>query len=94
MREKHLEHMLRKEIIRRGGLALKFTPASWRGAPDRIILLPKSRVFFIELKSHKKKPTKLQIERHETLRKLGFDVIVLDNPDALKNFFQVLDKLG
>lgn len=76
--EKQIEQKLVTEVRRRGGRALKFVSPSYSGMPDRLVLLPDGKVAFVEVKAPGKKPRSLQMKRHATLRKLGFQVFVLD----------------
>ena len=76
--EKQIEQKLVAEVRRRGGMALKFVSPSYSGMPDRLVLLPDGKVAFVEVKAPGKKPRSLQVKRHATLRKLGFQVFVLD----------------
>lgn len=76
--EKQIEQKLVAEVRRRGRMALKFVSPSYSGMPDRLILLPDGKVAFVEVKAPGKKPRSLQVKRHATLRKLGFQVFVLD----------------
>lgn len=48
--EKEIEEKLRKMVERHGGRCLKWTCPGWAGVPDRICLLPGSRVYFVETK--------------------------------------------
>lgn len=84
--EKWLERQLVNKIGERGGVALKYSNAQCTGYPDRLVLLPGGRAYFVELKSKGKKPTRLQSLRHEELRALGFGVAVVDRPEALDDF--------
>ena len=45
--------------------------------PDRIVLLPKGKFAFIELKAPNKKPRPLQVARHKLLMGLGFEFMSL-----------------
>ena len=47
--------------------------------PDRIILMPKGKIAFVEVKTKGEKPRPLQLARHRLLRQLGFQVYVLDD---------------
>lgn len=76
--EKQIEQKLVAEVRRRGGMALKFVSPSYSGMPDRLVLLPDGKVAFVEVKAPGKNPRSLQVKRHATLRKLGFQVFVLD----------------
>ena len=79
--EKDVEKVLRKNIEKHGGLCLKFVSPGWEGAPDRICLFPNGKILFVELKRPGSKPRPLQVRRHEQLRELGFDVLVIDNKE-------------
>ncbi|MGI6227175.1 MAG: VRR-NUC domain-containing protein [Peptococcales bacterium] len=83
MDEKYIEKRLVMEVKKLGGLALKLSPIGFDGMPDRLILLPNSRIAFIEVKAEGENPRPLQLKRHRTLRKLGFKVYVLDNKDQI-----------
>ena len=76
--ERQIEQRLVTETRKRGGMALKFVSPSYSGMPDRLVLLPDGKVAFVEVKAPGKKPRSLQVKRHATLRKLGFQVFVLD----------------
>ena len=51
--------------------------------PDRLLLLPEGKMMFVEVKAPKKKPRALQLKRHGELRRLGFDVYVLDGESQI-----------
>lgn len=79
MREKFIEKKLVSEVKKHGGLCPKFVSPGFDGMPDRIILMPKGRFAFAELKVKGRKPRPLQLSRHRFLRNLGFKVYVIDN---------------
>lgn len=83
MREKVIEQKLTKAVRQNGGVCWKFTSPSIAGVPDRIILMPKGQIAFVEVKAPGEKPRPLQLSRHRLLRKLGFKVYVLDNIDDI-----------
>jgi len=78
MREKELERKLVKAVKSVGGIAPKFTSPGFDGMPDRLLLFPAGKLAFVEIKRKGKKPRPLQLVRHELLRRLGFQVFVLD----------------
>lgn len=90
MREKEVEKRLFDEVKKRGGRSVKFVSPSFGGMPDRLVLFPKGRLAFVELKSHGKEPNELQRSRHEMLRRLGFRVYVIDKPEQIGG---VLDEI-
>lgn len=83
MREKEVEQKLVKTVRKAGGFCIKFTSPGFDGVPDRLVLLPKGRIAFIELKASGKKPRALQIRRMKQLSNLGFACYVIDNTDEI-----------
>ena len=79
MLEKTLEQKFVTEVKCVGGLALKFVSPGFDGVPDRLVLLPGGRLGFVEVKAPGKRPRPLQLARHRLLRRLGFNVYVLDD---------------
>lgn len=86
MREKEIEQYLREKVVKAGGMALKFESPGMAGMPDRLILYPSGKVFFVELKAPGKKPRPLQLVRHEELKKIGFPVMVIDSKEKVEVF--------
>lgn len=90
VREREVEHTLVTEVKKRGGIAPKFVSPGMSGMPDRLVLLPESRMAFVELKAPGKKPRVLQEKRMRDLRNLGYRVYVLDRAEKVK---EVLDDI-
>ena len=90
--EKVLEARLRKECESHGWMALKLLSQLHRGLPDRLILAEYGIAFFAEIKTTGKKPTGLQKHCHELLRKLGFQVFVIDTTDSLEMALALMDR--
>ena len=90
MRENRVEKTLRLEIKALGGWAIKLLP-SVSGLPDRIVLLPGGRLIFVELKSPTGTVAPHQTVVHGRLRRLGFEVLVLSSPDAVREWVKGLD---
>ena len=89
MREKYIEHRLVKAVKSRDGICPKWV--GWNGCPDRIVLLPKARIAFVEVKAPGEKPRPLQESRHRILKRLGFKVYVIDGIEQIE---QMLDEIG
>lgn len=71
--EKEIEQKLVDMVKRHGGFCLKWVCPGWSGVPDRIILLPGARVFFVETKRPKGgRLSALQRKWREWLTGLGF----------------------
>jgi len=92
MEEARIERRLKNKIKKMGGLAVKFTAPGMAGMPDRLILLPEGKVYFVELKKPGSKLEKLQQKRARDLRKLGFEVYCLDSDQAVDNFIREVFK--
>lgn len=90
MLEREVEKVLVRQARQRGGRALKFVSPGYDGVPDRIVLLPKGKLAFIELKAPGKKMRALQIKRKDQLEKLGFSVYCIDDT---KKIGGVLDEI-
>ena len=78
MREKYVEQRLVSEVKKLGGLCLKLASTGLDGIPDRLVLMSKGKIAFVELKAPKQKPRKLQLVRIKKLKEMGFSVYVLD----------------
>lgn len=83
MREKQIEQKLVTAVKNMGGICPKWVSPGYDGMPDRIVLLPKKKIAFVEVKTTGQKPRPLQVSRHNLLRKLGFAVYVLDDPEQI-----------
>ena len=83
MSEKTTEQKLVKAVKAKGGLAPKFVSPGFDGVPDRIVLLPRGRIAFIELKAKGRKMRPLQVRRKRQLESLGFSVYCIDSPEQI-----------
>ncbi|MBR2215986.1 MAG: VRR-NUC domain-containing protein [Selenomonadaceae bacterium] len=90
MLEKTLEAKFRKAVEAAGGLALKFVSPGRAGVPDRIVLAPGGRVFFVELKRPGEGLRPLQQQTVKTFQKLGHNVTVIDSETAIETFLKRL----
>jgi len=76
--EKVTEKYLISQVQKLGGRSYKWSAMNTKGLPDRIVVMPHNRIFFVELKSEGIKPTPLQLHMHEELRILGCRVYTAD----------------
>ena len=83
MREKEIEKKLTQAVKSMGGICPKFVSPGFDGMPDRIVLLPKGHMAFVEVKAPGEKPRPLQMARYRLLQRLGFRVYVLDDPHQI-----------
>lgn len=87
-----LEARLRKEVKKLGGKAVKFTSVSEAGLPDRIVLMPGGKTYFVELKSGIRGVTSpLQSLQIRQLRYLGFYAKVISTREELDTFLTVIE---
>jgi hypothetical protein len=86
MREKAIEAHLQKKVKDLGGRAYKFESPGNAGVPDRIVLLPGGKVFFIEMKAPGKKSTVLQQKQQTRIKNLGNQVLVIDTKEGVDEF--------
>ena len=91
MREREIEKKFTDTVKKRGGIAPKFVSPGFDGMPDRIVLFPKGKMAFVEVKAPGEESRPLQLARHRLLRRLGFKVFVLDSEDQID---KIIDEIG
>lgn len=72
--EKKIEEYLIKKVNEMKGHAYKFNSEQRRGVPDRICILPKGLLVFVECKRPGKEPTTTQYREMARLRAFGQNV--------------------
>lgn len=88
MLEKTVETYLVDRVRAAGGDAYKFSSPARVSVPDRIVVFPLARIYFVEVKRPGGKPTRGQLREHERLRALGCDVRVIDSREGVDAFVQ------
>lgn len=91
--EKVFERTLSKYVIDNEGVSVKLLSQFVNGLPDRMYLLPGGHALFVEFKSTRKKPTKIQEHIIDRIRKVGFTVMIVDSPETYKNAVLYIDTL-
>lgn len=90
--EKEIEQKLRTKIEDRGGRCLKWVCPGWVGVPDRIVLLPGARIYFVETKRPKGgELSAMQKKWREWLTGLGFSYRIIWNDTDLSFFLRHID---
>lgn len=84
--EKRVEALLTSGVKRMGGLAYKFVSPGNSGVPDRIIMMPGGKIYFVELKREGGQLTNLQKRQITRIRKLDCWVDVLHGMVEVSNF--------
>ncbi|WP_279059491.1 VRR-NUC domain-containing protein [Mobiluncus curtisii] len=92
MRETLIEHQLIHAIHAHGGLCWKWIAPGTAGVPDRIAILPRNKIIFIEVKAPGQKPRPIQTYRINQLKKLGAHVYIIDSPQAIKQMLNDYQK--
>jgi Holliday junction resolvase len=86
--EKGVERKLVRGIRNQGGMCRKFISPGWAGAPDRIVLLPGGRMYFVEMKRPGEEPEPLQQHRIEELQALGFNARAINTEEDVNIFLK------
>lgn len=94
MLEKNIEKFLVREVKKLGGLCYKWVSPGNAGVPDRIVLLPDRPALFVELKTEKGEPSKLQKVQIKKLRNLNAPVYILYGLEEVKEFIKLCKKRG
>lgn len=84
--EKRVEALVVSGVKRMGGLAYKFVSPGNSGVPDRIILMPGGKIYFVELKREDGQLTNLQKRQINRIQKLDCQVDVLHGMVEVSNF--------
>ena len=71
-------------------MCIKLLSTHLTGLPDRMCLLPGSKITFVELKSTGEKPRPSQVYIHKKLRALGFNVEVVD---TIQGVYDLMEKI-
>ena len=95
MLESEVEKKLCKKVKEElKGRALKFVSPGLNGVPDRIILLPMGRIYFVECKAPGKKLRRLQEWVRGMIRDLGFVVLRIDTIEKVEDFIRQVREDG
>ena len=92
-RERDVERRLKKRVEAVGGMCFKFLSGQ-AGVPDRLCLFPGGVVVFVETKIRGGKPRPLQERMIGKIRKLGFDVRVVDSEQGIEELINSVSKDG
>lgn len=92
--ERKVEEYIIGYVKSLGGLCYKFVSPGRNGVPDRIVILPPGRVYFVELKAAGQKPRPSQLAVHREMESAGVKVYVLDSRAAVDLFLQEVAGVG
>ena len=94
MRESAVERKLVTGVRCLGGIAYKFVSPGHSGVPDRIVLLPRGNIIFVELKREDGRLTPLQVNVQRQIRDLGFDCRTLYGKQDVEEFLNEICSVG
>lgn len=86
--ERDIETYLVRRVKALGGEVRKVKWIGRRGAPDRLVMLPRYGAIWIELKAPGKTPEPHQLREHERMRAMGQRIAVIDTLDAVDDMLQ------
>jgi len=93
MRESVIEKYLVKRCKEKGWLCYKFSSPAHRGVPDRIVLLSRGGIVFVEVKQEHGVISPLQQECHNVLAKLGHKVFIIWNKADVDEFIHLMGEM-
>lgn len=85
-RENYIERKLKETVESLGGICRKVVTTHESGWADRECLLPGGVCVFVELKAKGKNMRKLQQLQALRLKKLGFEVLLIDTIQKIEDF--------
>jgi hypothetical protein len=88
--EKRIEDKLGRAVKKRNGLAVKFI-GTMTGWPDRKVLMPGGKEYWVELKDHKGVLSERQKYVHKQLLGLNIKVWTIFNDEQLNKFLNYVD---
>lgn len=89
--ENAVERYLHQKIVALGGTTRKWVSPGHVGVPDRIVIVPEGRVFFVEVKTDKGKLSVRQQRELDSLVTLGCDCHVVQGHNGVDAFIRGLD---
>ena len=92
MKESELERILVEEVRKEGGKAYKWVSPGNDGVPDRIVIFPGGKIYFVELKAEGGRVSATQIAQLKALASLGLDAFVIRGIKGLIGFFCIAGK--
>lgn len=92
VREREVESYLVSALEKLNLSCLKFDPSNRVGMPDRVVLLPDSKVIWVELKTDNGRLSSIQKLRHMELKRMGQEVKVIWNRVDVDKFTEELSE--
>lgn len=77
MKESQLQTKIKKKLEQHGWLVIKLIQTNWNGVPD-LLCFRKGNTIMLEVKAEGETPKPLQVQRIETLNKVGIHARYVD----------------
>lgn len=90
-RESEIEAVLRRQLCSRGCLSWKFVSPGCAGVPDRIVVLPSGKIYFVELKADRGTVAEIQKYRAEQLQAHHCEYRLVRGAKGVAAFLQEVD---
>lgn len=88
--ESKIEDWLVNKVKEMGGIADKFVSPANPGVPDRLIIMPNGKIYFVELKASWGRMSSIQKWQRERYMKNGADVRCIKGMEAAREFVEEL----
>lgn len=93
MRERDIEQHLVERVKELGGEVRKVKWIGRRGAPDRLVMLPREyrddiTTIWVELKAPGEKPKPHQVREHNRMRAMHQTVVVIDSIEGVEELLR------
>lgn len=92
MLEKTVEKHLVDRVTAAGGRAYKFVSPNNRGVFDRVVVMPRGAIWFVEVKSPTGRLSKLQERFRDAMIAMGHKTAVVYSKDAVDNLMTILER--
>lgn len=87
-KEKQIELYLVRRVKATGGLIRKITYVAYNGCPDRLVLFPGGKIFFVELKTKTGLLSLQQLAEHAGYKSMGVNIEVLKSRKDVDDFIK------
>lgn len=94
MKEADLESRLVRGVKKLGGQAFKFVSPGNAGVPDRLVILPGGRIYFVELKTDRGRLSPMQGVQLKRLHDLGASVVIVRGELGVREILQQFQSCG
>jgi hypothetical protein len=81
-----LEAYLTRKVKGIGGIVFKIEPGMRKGLPDRCVMIPYGRIYFVEMKTSVGTRSPMQIVWHDRADKIGHVVHTINSKELIDGF--------